>query len=245
MKIEVINLTDDPNITLTAYIADNSPEMKKLDTRPAMLVLPGGGYRFCSDREAEPVALEYLAKGFNAFILRYSLNEKAKFPTPLNDATAALKYIRKNAKKYNINPKMVAVIGFSAGGHLAAALSTMSDEKPDACVLGYPCIIDNLGHVLANPVPSLEKMITDKTPPTFIFAATDDQCVPIIHSLAYATSLDANKIPFEMHMFQKGGHGFSTGDKIVFEKDEWYNNAKETNYWVKRSVDWLREIFSV
>lgn len=121
MISEIFKITDDSEVSLTSYISDISEEMKNMKTKPAILVLPGGAYKFCSDREAEPVALAYLAKGFNAFVLRYSLNEKAEFPTPLNDAQKALAFIRKNAEKFHTDPQKIAVIGFSAGGHLAAA----------------------------------------------------------------------------------------------------------------------------
>ena len=183
MISEIFKITDDSEVSLTSYISDISEEMKNMKIKPAILVLPGGAYKFCSDREAEPVALAYLAKGFNAFVLRYSLNEKAAFPTPLNDAQKALAFIRKNAEKFHTDPRKIAVIGFSAGGHLAAALSTMSEDKPDACILGYPCILDSTSPILAKPVESVDKYVTSKTPPTFIFAASNDGCVPIINSL--------------------------------------------------------------
>ena len=113
MISEIFKITDDSEVSLTSYISDISEEMKNMKTKPAILVLPGGAYKFCSDREAEPVALAYLAKGFNAFVLRYSLNEKSAFPTPLNDAQKALAFIRKNAEKFHTDPRKIAVIGLS------------------------------------------------------------------------------------------------------------------------------------
>ncbi len=243
MFIERINLTDDPEITLTAYICEPSLEMKNMDVRPAMLVLPGGAYRFCSDREAEPVAMEYIAKGYNAFVLRYSLNEKSLFPRPLDDAVTALKLIRANAGKWHIDPEKVAVIGFSAGGHLAAALSAMGEEKPNACVLGYPCILGYMGKLLPHPIPSLDEKITPETPPTFIFAASDDSLVPLDNSLKYALELEKNKVPYELHIFSRGGHGFSTSTKVVISDPENEQKIKASTYWVQRSIDWLDEIF--
>ena len=174
--------------------------MQNMKVKPAVLILPGGAYKFCSDREAEPIALAYIAKGFNAFILRYSLNEKAAFPTPLDDAKKALSFIRSNADIFFTDPQKIAVIGFSAGGHLAAALSSMSEEKPNACILGYPCILDSTSPILAKPVESVDKYVTRQTPPSFIFAASNDGCVPIINSLKYAEALDKNNVSFEMHI---------------------------------------------
>ena len=181
-----------------------------MKTKPAILVLPGGAYKFCSDREAEPVALAYLAKGFNAFVLRYSLNE----------------------------------IGFSAGGHLAAALSTMSEDKPDACILGYPCILDSTSPILAKPVESVDKYVTSKTPPTFIFAASNDGCVPILNSLKYAEALDKNGIGFEMHIFNDGDHGFSLGTDVVCSTQAGREACRPNSYWLERSAEWLKTIFS-
>lgn len=243
MFIERINLTDDPEITLTAYVCEPSPEMMNMAKRPAMLVIPGGAYKMCSDREAEPIAMEYIAKGYNAFVLRYSLNEKSEFPRPLNDAEIALKTIRANADKWYIDPEKVAVIGFSAGGHLAAALSTMGEVKPNACVLGYPCTLEYMGDILATRVPGLDDKITPDTPPTFIFAAADDTVVPLENSLKYAIELEKNKVPFELHIFSKGEHGFSTATRVVIPQPDKLRAVEPDKYWVQRSIDWLDNIF--
>jgi len=243
MFVEKINLTDDHEVTLTGYISELSWEMPNMDVRPAMLVIPGGGYHMCSRREAEPVAFEYLAKGFNVFILRYSLKEKAVFPRPLNDAIAALKLIRDNAEKWHTDPNKVAAIGFSAGGHLCAALSTMSEEKPNACILGYPCIIEETCKILAAPEPALDDKVTPDTPPTFIFAASDDKVVPLANSYKYALALEKNEVPYELHVFQKGGHGFSTATNVVLADPNNQEKFRPDSYWVQRSIDWLYDIF--
>lgn len=244
MLVKTYNLTDDPDITLTAYIPDISEEMKNMKIKPSVLVLPGGAYKFCSDREAEPIALAYLAKGFNAFVLRYSLNEKSAFPTPLNDASKALKFIRDNAAEFYTDPQKIAVIGFSAGGHLAAALSTMSDDKPNACILGYPCILSSTSPILASPVESVTDYVTDKTPPTFIFAASNDGAVPIENSLSYAEALNRNGISFELHIFEDGDHGFSLGTDVVCSTEVSQERCKPNTYWLDRSVQWLKKLFS-
>lgn len=239
MLVKTYNITSDPQVTLTAYITATSDEMKRNERLPAVLVLPGGAYKFCSDREAEPIALAYLAKGFNTFVLRYSLGEKAEFPAPLNDAEAALKFIRKNAVEFCVDPQKIAVCGFSAGGHLAAALSSMAEEKPNACILGYPCILESIGSILAKPIPSVEKYVSDKTPPTFIFAASDDSTVPVENSLCYALELKKHGVSFEMHIFDRGEHGFSLANEIVCGED-WLKNCADASYWLDRSVAWLK-----
>ena len=242
MTVETINFS--LSVSLTAYIPDISDEMSNMKIKPAVIVIPGGSYRFCSDREAEPVALAYTAKGFNAFVLRYSLNEDAAFPTPLNDAEKALQTVIDNAEKWHTDTQKIAVCGFSAGGHLAAALCTMGCVKPSACILGYPCILDSTGPVLAKPVPSLDDKVTDKTPPTFIISAADDKTVPIENSLRYAKALDANNVPFEMHIYMNGGHGFSLATQTVFSDCEGLKKCQPASYWLQRSCEWLEEVFN-
>ena len=242
MVVKTYYITDDPDVTLTAYISDISEEMKNMQVKPAVLVFPGGAYKFCSDREAEPVALAYLAKGFNAFVLRYSLNEKSRFPTPLNDAVAAIEFIRDNSKEFHTDPHRLAVCGFSAGGHLAAAVSTMTDVRPNACVLGYPCILSSTSSILANPVESVNEYVTKQTPPTFIFAASNDGCVPVENSLSYAQALSKKGVPFEMHIFSEGDHGFSLGTDVVCEKKAFLNVVRPNSYWLDRSAEWLKKI---
>lgn len=242
MKIERLVLSEERNVTLTAYIPDISEEMPNMKVKAGVLVFPGGGYSFCSDREAEPVAFEFMAKGYNVFILRYSLKENSAFPTPLNDAIEALELIRTNAAEWHTNPEKIAVCGFSAGGHLAAALSTMSDIKPNACILGYPCILQDIGEVLANPVPSLNEFVTDKTPPTFIVSAADDGLVPIKHSLEYAKALGENNISYEMHVFSRGGHGFSISTNVV-SSGEHLEFVKNTKIWMEMCLVWLEDVF--
>ena len=155
-----------------------------------------------------------------------------------------LDFIRKNAEKFHTDPRKIAVIGFSAGGHLAAALSTMSEDKPDACILGYPCILDSTSPILAKPVESVDKYVTSKTPPTFIFAASNDGCVPIINSLKYAEALDKNGIGFEMHIFNDGDHGFSLGTDVVCSSQTGREACRPNSYWLERSAEWLKTIFS-
>lgn len=240
MKTQTYNLTNE-NVTLTSYILDSSNEMKYREIRPSLLLLPGGGYSFCSDREAEPIAMHFLAMGINVFILRYSLKENSKFPRPLDDADEAMKFIIDNAEEFHVDSGKIAVCGFSAGGHLAAALGTMGKIRPAAMILGYPCITEDICNspVLSNPVPTLDDKVDDKTPPAFIFAASDDGCVPIRSSLDMALSLSNHNIPFEMYIAEKGGHGFATGDYVTNQ-----NGGKPELYdWIPMCKRWLQKRF--
>lgn len=242
MKVFTLDLTND-NVTLTAYLPDSSKEMPNYNNRRAILVIPGGAYRFCSDREAEPIALAYVGKGYAAFVLRYSLNEDAVFPKPLNDAEEAISIIRENADEWHIKPDQIAAIGFSAGGHLTAAVSTMGKVRPNAQILGYPCILKEIEDILPGPIPSLEKEVDSLTPPAFIFHAFEDSLVPVRHSLRYADALEKNNIPFEMHIYQKGYHGFSLATDLVYSTPESLEYNKHCDTWFEQSVTWLDNLF--
>ncbi len=143
--------SSDERIYIDSYIADERSYL-----RPAMLVIPGGGYlNVCSDREGEPIALAYLARGFNCFVLNYGVRTlEDVYPKQLTDASRAILEIRRNSEKYCIDPKRVYVVGFSAGGHLAGSLGILHDReevlsalnikegenRPDAVVLSYPVV---------------------------------------------------------------------------------------------------------
>lgn len=237
------NLTNE-NVTLTKYILDSSFDHKSGYKRPAVLVFPGGGYGMCSNREAEPVAMHFLAMGYNCFVLRYSINEASLFPQPLNDAEEALQMIMDNADEWLVDASKIAVCGFSAGGHLAAALGTLGKVRPAAMILGYPCITKDICNdcdVLKNHenAPTLDDKVDHKTPPAFIFSATDDGLVPLSSSLKFAESLKDKGIPYEMHLFSEGNHGFSTADYVTCE-GIYQNSAYQ---WIALCRDWLYKLF--
>ena len=244
MITETYNLTN-TNVTLCKYILDSSFDNRKGYKRPAVLVFPGGGYGFCSAREAEPIAMHFLSMGYNTFILRYSLNEASAFPQPLQDAEEALQMITDNSDEWLVDENKIAVCGFSAGGHLAAALGTMGKIRPAAMILGYPCITKDICNdvdVLRNykNVPVLDDKVDALTPPAFIFASSDDGLVPIISSIKFAEALGNNKIPYEMHVFSEGGHGFATADYVTC--DGLYEIAPAQ--WIPLCKAWLYKLFN-
>ena len=246
MKTFKIELTNE-KANLTVYIPDESPEMGRMKIRPGVLVIPGGAYSFCSDREAEPVALAFLAKGYAAFVLRYTVGlakDGYDFSMPMADVNEAMRIIHENAEKWSVDKDKIASIGFSAGGHLCAAVSTMGDIRPNASVLLYPCILDSISRILAFPVPSLDKEVDDKTPPAIIIASCEDNCVPIENLLAYATALEKAKIPFEIHIYEKGYHGFSLADHTVYSKAEEEYNA-HLKGWFELCANWLYKRFEM
>lgn len=196
--------------TLTAYVQDRSGELPDRDLRPAVLVLPGGGYLFTSDREAEPVALAYLAAGFNAFVLRYAVGEGVPWERAYDDGRAALAWLREHAAEVGVVPGQVAVVGFSAGGHLGASLCTMSPERPDAAVLGYPWLPSAQDVAEGDAaMTGVLAAVDGRTPPTFVFHTVPDEIVPVQHSLALLTALADHGVPFEAHLYPAGAHGLS------------------------------------
>lgn len=257
-------LDEKANVTLDAFLFEKSPEMKDSENRPAVLVCPGGGYFFCSDREADPVAMNYAAAGYNTFVLRYSVKEFGVFPRPIYDLCKAIKFIRDNAEEFGVIKNQIATIGFSAGGHLVLSQSCLwSDEKilaesgctaeecrPDAVMAGYPVTstawaekFNEIERILENVDEENKKYfnaynhVTKDNPPTFLFHTFRDNVVPVEDSLVYAAALAKYDVPFELHVFPNGWHGMSVADRFVNATDA---SLKE---WKKMSVAWLERIF--
>ncbi len=241
--MKVFDCTLEPNgAKLSCYVQDLSPEMPTADIRPAMLVFPGGGYYFCSDREAEPIALAYLAEGFNAFVLRYSAGADVPWERSYEDAQAALRYVRENARELHIDPDRIGVIGFSAGGHLASAMGTVAEDKVNAMILGYPCILKEVGRRLKKQIPGTNQFVSAETPPAFLFATSDDAVVPIRHSLRFAAAMAEKKRYFEMHIYPTGEHGFSLGRASEAGTNQAMVNP-DAQAWFPASVRFLRHVF--
>lgn len=255
--------------TLDLYLPSNLAEMKQEKRkRPCILICPGGGYGFCSDRESEPVALKFIAEGFNVFVLKYSISPY-KFPSQLREVAASVELIHRFSDVWNCDTEKIAIMGFSAGGHLAAHYSTMYDckevrevfpesKKVSASILCYPVItadpkhrhegsfVNLIGH---KPNKEEEKyfscncQVTEKTPPAFLWHASDDTCVPVKNSLLYAEALSEKGIPFELHVYPYGGHGASTCDKQSSTK---ISKAMEYDkVWLDCAKKWLNMTFAL
>lgn len=246
---------------LTMYARTESTELKKR-VRPAMLVIPGGGYNMIADREGEPVALKYLDCGFVSFVLRYSV--KTKYPIPLIEAMLAAAYIRDNAERYCVDKNELCAIGFSAGGHLAGLLATVKDEeaalagktaeqvKPDAVIMSYPVVTmgefthsdtrRNItgGAALLYDKLSVEKRIDGNAVPAFIWHTCGDDCVPVENSLMLAEAYRKVGVPFALHVFEHGWHGLSLADKETCDFTEAQKYLCGVGKWFALSLDWLK-----
>lgn len=230
-----------------------------------VIICPGGGYgRLATSHEGTDVAKKFNEFGVSAFVLKYRLpNDNAQIDkaiAPLQDAQQAFRMVRNLAKEFNINPKKLGIMGFSAGGHLAATAGThfekqvgeladTSNVRPDFMLLGYPIIsMKAFGHNgsinnLLGKTPTQEMLdlysnelhITTKTPPTFLVHAADDKSVTVKNSLMFYETLVQNNVPVEMHLYPKGGHGF--GMKNPTHPDLWMERVKN---WME-SMGWLKK----
>ena len=257
MKMIHMQVPGYPEATLEGYLLDCEITLGAEVNRPAVLVCPGGGYVYCSPREAEPVALRYCAKGFHAFILRYSVGKDAADFAPLKEVSWAIGHIRENAEAWHIDPQKIAVCGFSAGGHLALASGLLGENKPNAMILGYPAVnIPNYPGVnfmlqlltgrkdVTNEDAayfSLENHITKQSPPVFM-AATAEDMLTGFGALPVAKKYSDLGMPYELHVFQHGPHGYSVADETSADGSEEMLNPAFAQ-WHGLSVAWLHRIF--
>jgi len=254
--------------SLTAYLPDNSPEIDPNRSHPAVLICPGGGYEYCSEREAEPIALNYLPHGFAAFVLKYSVKPEG-YPQQLLEVSAAAALIRQNADLWNIDPNALCVIGFSAGGHLAASLGVywndpflaqslnipFGQNKPNALILSYSVITadkkytheSSMLNLLAGREDpalrqkfSLETYVGPQVPPSFIWHTVNDTCVPAENSLLFAMSLSKHKIPYELHLFPDGVHGLANCNRTTASDLAAYFLNTKCEEWIQLSIKWLQ-----
>jgi len=259
MKTFDLCLADDFRVKLTAYIQEPSDDLSNVKRKPAVLIFPGGGYEFLSDREAEPVALQYAAEGFQAFVLRYSIREHLAGFAPLKDASNAIGMIREHADEWHVEPDHIAVCGFSAGGHLACAVGLYGTNRPNAVILCYPAIDigrkedlmewermhpDSAINRLFVPEEKLDKLSLHKhvgpdAPPAFIWHTFEDSLVHISHTVKLVYAYTEQNVPFEYHVFQTGSHGLSLAKPITADGNKGLADRRAAE-WFDMSVEWLR-----
>lgn len=258
-----ISVSEHTLAKLFLYIIDNSVELKPDRQRPIVIICPGGGYCMTSDREAEPVALQYLAMGYHAAILRYSV-KPAKYPAALLELGNTVKYLKEHAQEYHIDSKNVFLQGFSAGGHLAGCLGVLWNTpwlsqalktennmlRPTGMILSYPVITSGrythkdsffnlLGFEADYEQLSLEKLVTEHTIPTFLWHTADDELVPVENSLLFFSALRKAGICAEIHIFPHGRHGLSLANS---ETSDPSGNFIETECqsWLKLADNWIK-----
>ena len=266
-----VEKTENSKGYLTIYSLAVSERVNLYRKFPAILIIPGGGYSGVSFRESEGVALKYLQKGYNAFVLNYAVSP-AKFPTAFQEASMAMAYIRENADLLHVNKENVCAIGFSAGGHLLGCISTMYNRseldflgdrksfvKPDASLFIYPVISGtykahsgSFARLLGDNASvekleefSIDKNVDENSPPAFIVSTFGDKSVSCTHSLLLASAYEKHGVPFSLHIFEKGVHGLSICEKTVYE-DKLFEEIIATTStdfpkWVDLSLNWLSD----
>lgn len=266
MKQITLNIdAGESTVRLQGLLYEVSREMPQRQTRPCVIICPGGGYAFRSAREADPIAAQFSAAGYHTFILEYSVRpseeEDPLRMKPLSELACAVSAVRARADEFGISS--IAVCGFSAGGHLAASLGVhwMHDQlrgccpdaescRPDAMVLAYPVIssderIAHSGSIVnlagddeeLREFFSLECHVGPQTAPAFVWHTVTDDAVPVENSLRLITAMKENHVPFECHLFGEGGHGMSLCTYEVGSPNR--HNAA----WMQLCIEWLDERF--
>jgi acetyl esterase/lipase len=221
--------------TLTPFLPDPAKR-----NGASIIVLPGGGYANLAPHEGQGYAEWFAGEGYTAYVLRYRLGSQGyHHPVEFEDITRAVRMVRAFAKRDGLDPHRIGVIGSSAGGHLASTIATQFDagkpdandpieresSRPDLAVLCYPVItMGEFAHAGSrtmllgkDPAPELlkklssELQVTPDTSPCFVWATMEDQTVPVENSLMFAAALRRNKVPFSLHIYEKGAHGLGLG----------------------------------
>jgi len=255
-------------LLVEAYVPEPNQFVDPDIQRAAVVICPGGGYNHWGERETEPVALRFMAHGFNCFVVRYRFSPNL-FPIPQQDAASAVAYIRKNARALHTHPDKIALMGFSAGGHLAASLGAMwektelwqemgltpEDVKPNALVIGYGVMgledkASRYCHYMLTGSENLEDHkrvsvicnMSASCPPAFLWSTFDDQTVPIENTLLMAGKLSEFNIPAEVHIFPEGPHGSSLANEMCAGVVNPQYNLPYVAGWPEMAVKFLNKM---
>lgn len=252
---------------LCTYIIEHTEDVN-CDERPMIILCPGGGYEFTSGREAEMMAMQFLAKGYHAAVLWYSVRPSV-YPAAMLEVGKSVATIREHAKEWHVNPDKIVIEGCSAGGHLTASYGVFWSEdfvaeklnvekemlRPNGLILSYPVITSGeFAHrgsfnALLNGIEtpellqkmSLEYQVNENVPRTFIWTTFEDETVPPENSLMFVNALRKQHIPVEFHMFEKGAHGLGLANKLTEDRNG-FGIQQECEKWIDLALTWMSNL---
>lgn len=255
-----------PDTRLTTYILDAYEEQDPGLKRPLVLVCPGGAYRFTADREAEMIALQFNSRGYHSAVLRYSC-APAVFPTALTEVAASIKMIKEQSENWHVDTEKIFVMGFSAGGHLAASYGVFWNRsfvaeavgcsteflKIAGMILCYPVLtskeeythLESIHNLLGEDYEAkkeemaLENQVGPHTPPAFLWHTFADDAVPFQNSLFFVEAMGKAGVSAEYHLYPEGPHGLSLADESLVRPDG-SGIQKECQSWMPLLKTWLR-----
>lgn len=267
MRHKTVEFNAERNVTLEVcafnLAKQDAPESPFDQRRPAIIICPGGGYEFLSEREADPIAIAFQRFGFQCFILRYSIREHSTFPNPAVDAARSVRWVRANAEELGIDPERVTVLGFSAGGHVTALIGTKHDDpavleaeraeyddlfefssRPDAIVPCYAVFsLDWKNEFEQSSIMATNTIdaVGPHVPPAFVWTTGEDELVPASQSLRFVNALAKAGVPFEYHHFAHGEHGLATSDPLSCGPEK--PTPENAHTWIELCARWLRATF--
>ena len=255
MHHEKIIYPENENVYLECYVLDSAVKLGQEKKRPAVIVCPGGGYVYLSPREGEPVAMAYAARGFHAFVLHYGIRYEAAGYAPQAQLDWAISLLRQKADEWQIAEHKIFTCGFSAGGHLAMSQALFWKNIPDGVILGYPAVdlkakeAAFLLKLLAGKqdlddtdlkYADLSVQVTKTAPPLFLFTTAED-ALTCRASIDLAGAYAAHGLPCELHIFQKGPHGYALANEATADGAV-SNLNPQVEKWHELSVKWALDV---
>jgi len=266
-EFDIKNEGSQPYARLNTYILDYTDQIRCED-RPLIIVCPGGGYCFTSEREAELLALQFVAAGFHAAVLWYSV-QPAVYPTALLEVARSVQLVRQHAQQWHVDSDKIVVEGCSAGGHLAASYgvfwsedfiaekvhATQEELRLNGLMLSYPVITSGeyahkgsfealLGGMYTEEMLeklSLELHVNKNVPRTFLWHTWEDEVVPVENSLLFAIALRKHEIPTELHIYERGSHGLSLASELTQDAGGGAVQPECTT-WIGQAITWMRNL---
>ncbi|MQS89436.1 alpha/beta hydrolase [Companilactobacillus mishanensis] len=259
---------DGTDFQLDTYFLDKIGDFDKVVNHPLAIIIPGGGFNFHSDREAQPIAMKFASEGIHAIVLHYQLlkDGKSVYPAAVQQLATTMNWLKEVQAEHQIDLDKILLVGFSAGGQIVTnynSLMTNPDTAkevfkdklnvtPRAVIVGYPVIDLEAGwpgddEKIKQISPSKlfwhsQDTVTKNSKPAFIWQTITDQTVPVRNSLLYASKLEEMNLPFELHLFSSGRHGLSLATYQTQEPggDKYLND--QVSKWWSLCMNWLKEI---